>query len=362
MATREIEDPEQQTHFGALIDEPDDDVPPEERLQPKTVIAGGETVRKGDRKPSNGDGRGGEGGLESPMRASPEPAPEDEGISELKRQLSYQQNVAARATQVAQAEHQARVQAERGLATSNVSMVDQAIESAKRDSEQARAYFQQALDRGDHKGASEAQIMISDARANLLRLMEMREGLATEQPRQQPQPQQPQPRLAPRTPDNADAAAMMQSNVQNLSSHLDRTGFPKSAAWIRSHPEMVKDRAGINKVDGAHGYAVNTLGLIPETEAYFDKIEELLGVGEQTSGMTRQGQRIERQMGQTRTLAAPARAEAPSYRTGQSRGTRVALTARQREHARDVLGMSDEEYAAELLDAQSRGKMLGARS
>jgi hypothetical protein len=354
MATRVVEDPEQQTHFGSLIDEPDDDIPPEQRLEARTVTIGGEAVRKGDKKPTNG---GGEGGLESPMRASPEPPPEDEGVSELKRQLSHQQQMTQRAAQVAQAEHQARVQAERGLATSNVSMVDQAIDSAKRDSEQARAYFQQALDRGDHKGASEAQIMISDARANLLRLMEMREGLGTEQPqpRQQPQPQ-PQQRYAPPP---ADAGAQMQMNVRNLSTHLDNTGFPKSAAWIRAHPEMVKDRAGINKVDGAHGYAVNTLGLIPETEAYFDKIEELLNAGERDMSMTRQGQR---QMGQMRSVAAPVRSEAPSLRTGQSRGMRVALTARQREHARDVLGMSDEEYAAELLDAQGRGKMLGARS
>jgi hypothetical protein len=354
---RVVEDPEQQTHFGALIDEADDDVPPEERLEPRTVIAGGETVRKGDKRPeSRSNGRGGEGGLESPMRASPEPSQEDEGVLELKRQLANQQAMTQRASQVAQAEHQARITAERGLNQTNVSMVDQAIESAKRDSEQARVYFQNALDRGDHKAASEAQIMISDSRANLLRLMEMREGVAAEQPRQQPQPQ-PQPRYAPPPP---DAGAQMQMNVHNLSSHLDRTGFPKSAAWIRSHPEMVKDRAGINAVDGAHGYAVNTLKLIPETEAYFDKIEELLGSGGQPDmSMTRQGQR---QMGQMRSMGAPARAEAPSLRTGQVRGTRVALSARQREHARDVLGMSDEEYAAELLDAQGRGKMLGARS
>lgn len=360
MPTREVEDPEQQTAFGALIDEPDEDLAPEERLEPKVVIAG-ESIRKGDRKPAapRANGGGGEGGLPSPMVASPEPAPEDEGISELKRQLANQQAMTQRAAQVAQAEHQARLQAERGLATSNVSMVDQAIESAKRDSEQARAYFQQALDRGDHKGASEAQIMISDARANLLRLMEMREGFATEQPRQQPQPQ-PQPRYAP-PPPQGDATAQMQMNVNTLSTHLDRTGFPKSAQWIRNHPEMVRDRAGINRVDGAHNFVTNSLGLIPETDAYFEKLEEKLeeAMGGQMSGPTRQGQR---QMGQMRTMAAPVRSEAPSLRTGRIRGTPVSLTARQREHARDVLGMTDEEYAAELLDAQSRGKMLGARS
>jgi len=352
---RETDDPEQQTHFGALVDEPDDDVPAEARLEAKTVVIGGETVRKGDRKPEQLTG--GEGGIRN--RGEPESSPppvEDEGIVELKRQLANQQAMTQRAQQIAQNEHTARVHAERGLNVSNVSMVDQAIESAKRDSEQARAYFQTALDRGDHKGAADAQIMIADARSNLLRLMEMREGLGVETT---PQRQQPQPRQAPQPQGYADPTQLMHANVQNLSSHLDRTGFPKSAQWIRSHPEMVKDRDAINRVDGAHGYAVNTLKLIPETDAYFDKIEELLEMDhrDMAPGPTR---RTERQMPQ-RSMAAPARSEAPNYR-GQVRGQRVALTPRQREHARDVLGMSDEEYAAELVDAQARGKMLGARS
>ena len=188
--------------------------------------------------------------------------------------------------------------------------------------------------------------------------MEMRESYG--------EPQRPQTRQAPQQPQPqhqfADPSQLMQANVQNLSTHLDRTGFPKSAAWIRSHPEMVKDQTAINAVDGAHSAAVKTFKLIPETDAYFDKIEELLGAGEprETRDMTltRQGQR---NMGQMRSMAAPARAEAPSLRTGR-RGTPVSLTPRQREHARDVLGMSDEEYAAELLDARGRGKMLGAAS
>ena len=354
---REVEDPEQATHFGALVDEPDEDLAPEERLPPKTVLVGGEPVRKGDKKPDMA--RGNAAALDdSPMRASPEPAPEDEGVLELKRQLANQQVMTNRAAQVAHAEHQARIQAEQGLSQSNVQMVDQAIEAAKKDSEQARAFFQQALDRGDHKGASDAQVFISDARANLLRLMEMREGLASEPQRQQPrQAPQPQPQQY------ADPGQLMQANVNNLSGHLDRTGFPKSAQWIRDHPDLVKDQMAIDGVDGAHRIAVNKFKLIPETDAYFDKIEEVLGVGEdrQMSSQTRQGQR---HIGQntTRSMAAPARAEAPNLRTGRARGTAVALTARQREHARDVLGMTDEEYAAEMVDANSRGKLLGARS
>jgi len=359
---RESSDPEQQSMFGSLSE--DNDTPPEERLEPKTVVIGGESVRKGDKKVE--PERGGEGGLDSPMRASPEPPREDPGVTELKRQLNNQQQITARVAQVAQDEHQARVYAERGLATSNLSMVDQAIEAGQRASEQARVAFQAALDRGDHKRASEAQIAIADSRANLLRLMEMREGLAQPEPqRQQPQPQ---PRQAP-SPQYLDPTQQMQANVQNLSSHLDRTGFPKSAAWIRANPERVKDRDAINKVDGVHSYLTNTLGLIPETPDYFDRLDEELDraeSGERGKEIVREGTRL-RQMEagvkpQPRSYAAPSRSEAPSYRTGHTRGVGVHLTALQREHAHNVLGMTDEEYAESLLDARDRGKLLGARA
>ena len=82
------------------------------------------------------------------MRASPEPVHEDEGVLELKRQLNNQQQMTARAAQVAQAEHQARVQAEQGLTQSNVSMIDQAIEvAAKRGSRTAGASLLPAIAR-----------------------------------------------------------------------------------------------------------------------------------------------------------------------------------------------------------------------
>ncbi len=236
-------DPEQESPFGALIDDNnDDDYSPEERLPARTVVIGGETVRKGDRKVETGGMGGGrapaagERVQEPVMRASPEPGADDEGVAELKRQLAHQQGMTNRAAQIAKQEHDARVAAERNVATSNLGMVDQAIEAAKRDSDQARSYFQAALASGDHKAAADAQILIADARANLLRLAEMREGLATEQP-QPRQDAQPGQRQHPRQQQITDPAQLMQANVQNLSGHLASTGYPKSAEWIRSHPK-----------------------------------------------------------------------------------------------------------------------------
>jgi hypothetical protein len=48
---------------------------------------------------------------------------------------------------------------------------------------------------------------------------------------------------------------------------------------------------------------------------------------------------------------------APRLRDGQTRRT-VHLTSEQRQHARDVLGMTDEEYAQELALAEDNGKLL----
>jgi hypothetical protein len=336
----DVRDDEQLSPFAGLAD---DDQAVEERLPAKTVVIGGEPIRKGDRKPEKEE-------LDTPMRASPEPEPQrdDEGVTELKRQLFNQQQMTARATQVAQAEFNARVNAERGMAAANTATVDAAIGEATRMSEQAAMAFQAALDRGDHAGATRAQIALSDTRANLLRLHEQKAMLEEAPPqRQQPQPQRQQT-FQPTSEDN----------VRNLSGHLDRTGYPKSAAWIRAHPEAVRDRQGIDDVDSAHKLAVNKFKLIPETQAYFDKIEELLEMGEPP---VREAPRREpRPMGQR--MAAPARNDSPRLSDGRTRRQAVQLTSRQREHAREVLGMTDEEYAEALLDAQASGKMLGTRA
>jgi len=360
---RQSDDPEQQTPFGSLMeDEPPrqessqlrDELAPEERLEAKTVIVGDEPVRKGNRQTHEGTAQtlG-----DTPMRASPEPGPEDEGTAELKRQLAFQQQATAQATAAANAEYQGRIQAERGLNQSNVSMIESAIDAANKESEQARQIFQSALDRGDHAMASRAQIAISDARSNLLRLMEMREGVANAP--QDTRPRGPQPGSYPQRPTN-DPMQLMQRNVNALAGHLDNTGFPKSAQWIRAHPELVRDKRSIDAVDGAHSFVTNTLGLVAETDAYFDALEDQLSQANRMAppqGATRRDQRLPVPQ---RMLAAPARSEAPSLRTGYRRGTAVSLTPDQRHHARDVLGMSDEEYASEFLNAQDRGRIGGS--
>jgi hypothetical protein len=287
----------------------------------------------------------------TPPRAGPvAPDPRDDPSIELRRQLDVQRGATQRAENAAREAMARANQAESRAGQASVHMVGSAIEAATRASDQARAQFQACLDAGDHRGAADAQIALSDARANLLRLQEQKaileEDAARPRPQPQPQPQQPQP---------FDSVAAM----QNIINELTRTGYQRSAQWIRNHPEWVTSREKINEVDGAHSFATNNLKLTADTDAYFEKMEELLGMRQPVNANYRQPEA--RPPNPNARASAPANPGAPSYRTGETRQHTVHLTAEMREHAHNVLGMTDEEYAAELSRAYDEGKLLSVR-
>jgi hypothetical protein len=287
-----------------------------------------------------------------PPRAGPvTPDPREDPSIELRRQLDLQRGATERAERAAR-EAMARANAaDARVGQANVHMVGSAIEAATRASDQARSQMEACLNAGDHRGAADAQIALADARANLLRLAEQKAILEEDarRPPQPPQaPQQPQPQAF-------DAAAAM----QNIVNELTRTGLPRSAQWVRAHPEWVSSREAINRVDGAHGYAINNLGLKADSDAYFDKMEELLGMRQPPQSNYRQPE--SRPANPNARASAPVNPGAPSYRSGESRQLSVHLTPEMREHAHNVLGMTDEEYAAELARAFEEGKLLSTR-
>jgi hypothetical protein len=351
---RETNDPDQREHSSYFAENPDAPLP-----EPKTVVVeddpGGvgpgrikgddenprEGVRRGDKKPVR------ERAPPNPPQETPLARPED-GLEELERQLNREREARERAEQAAlQAMQRAQVADQRyGQAASG--MIDSAIEAAARQSDQAEAAFAAAMDIGDHKIAAKAQTAIADARANLLRLQEQKQMIAEEAERAK---RAPPPRLEPATADNA-----ADQNLRNITGQLEKTGYRKSADWLRQHPDMVRDREAINRIDGAHGYVVNVLKIPVESDRYFDEMEAIL-LGDRQDDM--EARRVEPRSEARREArpAAPVSRSAPSLRTGQTRRT-IHLTPEQRQHARDVLGMTDEEYAESLADAEDRGKLL----
>ena len=351
------EDPEQVSYFA---EDPNEPLPPAKDIvltnerddDPGGVGDGGRTPGPGDREPPvdpregirRGDKkvetRRSERAPPPPPRDTPRPDPQA-GVDELKIQFDREAAARQRAEQAAaQALQRAQVaEARAGMAATG--MVDSAIEAAVRASDQAAAKFTAAMDISDHRAAALAQVEIADARHNLLRLQEQKQALQDQeaQRRNAPQPQQQE----------------NQDHLRGITAELEKNGYRKSADWLRQHPDMVRDREAINRVDGAHGYIVNVLKIPIESDRYFDEMENILLDGQDQPAYREPEPAPRRQ--QSYRAAAPARSQAPRLRDGQTRRT-VHLSPEQRQHARDVLGMTDEEYAIELAAAEDSGKLL----
>jgi hypothetical protein len=347
------EDPEQVSYFAesdpnAPLPEPKDVVIAPKDDDPGGVGDGGRTpgpeardvnlegVRHGDKRPGRS-----ERAPPPPPRDTPRANPQ-EGIDELRAQFDREAEARRRAEAAALQALQRAQMAEARYGQAATGMIDSAIEAAVRQSDQAAAKFTAAMDISDHRAAAAAQIEISDARTNLHALQQQKQMLQDQEAQRARQPQ-PQPQ----------GGDMQETNLRNITAELEKNGYRKSAQWLRNHPEMVKDREAINRVDGAHGYIVNVKKIPIESDRYFDEMErELLGDGmepEPRRGSDRGGRGVRQ--------SAPVSGSAPRLRDGQTRRT-VHLTSEQRQHARDVLGMTDEEYAQELALAEDNGKLL----
>jgi len=276
-----------------------------------------------------------------------EPAADDEGKAELQRQYAVSQARAQEAERREAAERERAASAERTAANASVSMLDSAITAALSAQEKAQDKWAKAMEAGDFRTAAAAQTEIVDARYYVQSLHGQKQAIEAQiqaAARQQQQAPQQQPQGNP---------------VEYVASGLERGGFPKSAAWLRAHSDMAADEAKFKKVQAAASYAENIAGLRPETPEYFDEIERVLGM-RQAEKAPEPAPRRETPARAAPSAAAP-RTPAPTRLNGQTERVSVSLTPRERSHARDVLCISDEEYAKEKYRLQQEGKLGGGR-
>jgi hypothetical protein len=136
----------------------------------------------------------------------------------------------------------------------------------------------------------------------------------------------------------------------------------RPARWIRAHPDYVTDAAKRNKLERAHAHAVGE-DLEPGTDAYFDHVEQRLGLKAAAETTTE-----ERSVSTTRAPAAPVsrsgdpggsnaqtNANLPSGITLLSDG-RYRLSPERRDAAR-ISGLSDAEYLKNVLALQREGAL-----
>lgn len=122
---------------------------------------------------------------------------------------------------------------------------------------------------------------------------------------------------------------------------------PKSADWIRAHPECVTDPNMNRRMVAAHNIADTTPGVKVDSPEYFRIIEQMLYPHKQET--TEVADDPISDAGRSAPQAAPV------SRGGSARNT-ITLSKAQREMAAD-LGMSEKEYGENMMKLREEGRV-----
>ena len=186
-------------------------------------------------------------------------------LEAVKRQAEQDKIARQRAEQYAYQQAQNAQYAQAEAATSTLRGVQNAIDATEQTAGTAERAYADAMAAGDYQLAARCQRAMAAAETQIAQLLEQKRNIenymqATEGrvPEPQYQPQQ-QPQQAPQDP------------VETLAARLT----PKSAEWLRAHPDAAHK---VNKLTAAHQAAVELEGITPESPEYFSYIEKSLGM------------------------------------------------------------------------------------
>lgn len=198
------------------------------------------------------------------------PDEREAALAELRQQIEAEKSRAER-------ERQAREQAERyayeqetaaktarvEVKDSNLRVILNAIEATEQAASAAERAYADAMAGADYQSAAKAQRAMAQAESQLLQLKNGK--AAIEDQLQEAGKPDSGPRID-RMPRSSDP-------VEDMAATLT----PKSAAWLRAHPDAAKN---VNRLVAAHQAAVELEGIEPESPEYFAFIEGKLGIGE----------------------------------------------------------------------------------
>lgn len=251
----------------------------------------------------------------------------DEGVEELKQRLAAAE---ARAKAAEDAKHKAEVEAHAARGTvqeTNLQLVTNAIDTLRQSNEIAKANYKAAMSAGDYDAAATYQEEMSSHAAKLLQLEQGKQVLES-------------------TP--APVAPVQRSTdpVEAFASQLS----PRSAEWVRKHPQFVTDPRLNQKMIAAHNMAMAD-GHVADSDEYFSTVESLLQIGKAppAEALSEAAQPTARRATSTPPPAAPV-----------SRDTRggnvVRLTPEEREMA-EMMKMTPEEYAKNKVALKKEGRL-----
>lgn len=280
---------------------------------------------------------------EKPVRAEKKDAspeiPAEEGIQELKKKLEIER--LARTEAERRAQHaQERVQKAYGEVTdANYQLVSNAIDTLKTRDDALKVAYKEAFNVGDADKLAE----IAEAIAlNKQQLSELKKGKKA----MKDQIKQAESAPAYQAPQSGDIVDQVIATVAPSS--------PKSAVWLQQNRENIRTERDVRKMFRAHEDAVDD-GLTPDTDEYFNYIEGRLGIRRQYS----EPQTEATADNPLSSASAPKRSAPPPaapVSRGGNRPNVVRLSREQADTAR-ALGMSESDYAKNMVALQKEGKL-----
>ena len=256
--------------------------------------------------------------------------PFDKGIEALKAQLEEEKQKRFAAESAAHEAARVAQQAKVEVADNEMHLINNAIEAVKRNADLLKREYAEALSTGAYDRAAEMQELIATNSYKLSKLVDGKEAL--------------QSRPAPTGPAINDP-------VEQVASQLS----PRSAAWVRSHPEYVKDPVKYESMLRAHNVAVAE-GYAPDSDAYFQFVENRLGFRNEPKAETEADPTSTAAKPTQKRQSAPAAPSSSVAGSGSGRTLVARLSAEEREIA-EMLKMSPEEYAKHREDLRKEGKL-----
>lgn len=235
-----------------------------------------------------------------------------------------------RANEAAQNAHAAQIDVQ----DNQMQLVTSAIARVQEATDQLEAAYEQAMLNGDARACAKIQREMASNEAKLLQLENGKAAMEA-----QPKPQPPQP--IQHTPSDP---------VEALATQLS----PRSAAWVRAHPEYARDKRLEQKMLAAHNLTVAD-GVEVDTDEYFAGVEAALGIksaSEEAADNPLSDAANEVETPVPRPVAPPP---APVSRGGGNSSNRGKLTLAEQEAA-ECSGISYEEYARNREQLKKEGR------
>lgn len=250
----------------------------------------------------------------------------DSAISQLRAQLEAEKQARLHAEQRAKAAQDENYRSQTEVSEVQLHLVTTALATAQQNAEVLAERMAEALANGDHRSVAELN---REMAANEHKIQLLADG-------KKKMEEAPKPRPAPADP------------VEALASQLT----PRSAAWVRSHPEYARDQRMFNQMVAAHNMAV-ARGIEPDTDEYFDRVETLLDIKTSNPIATDVDNPLSEAAAPTQRRSSPPVAPVSRQPVGSQPKTpnRLRLTAEEHEMARNMK-MSPEEYATQKLRIQ----------